>query len=246
MPKELSEVEYKALIDKLLKLDDKSKQFTAGRAKIGKLVQVHPLVAHAISMSRSALHLLDIGDDFAAMALSRCAFEHSIYAQYVHMHSKGVEHLRAKVYSDYKQNFEAAKNVYDISEEIRENFQKIPSLNRPPEFRTFKNLCEQFKESKNLYAIYTFMSAPVHPGNKTASVYIYYKDEESVIPDAFLSKASLESRTSVFHTVLVALLLSQFVYEDLRKSKPYLNVIKQCSLESGIPFRLIPKFSPRS
>ena len=43
MSNELSEVDYKNLISTLLKLDEKSIQFTAGRAKVGKLVQVHPM-----------------------------------------------------------------------------------------------------------------------------------------------------------------------------------------------------------
>lgn len=244
MPRELSEIDYRRFISTLLELDNKSVQFTAARAKIGKLVQIHPLVAHSLSMSRSALHLIEKGDDFAAMALSRCAFEHSIYAQYVHLHSNGVEHLRAKVYSDYRLKFEAALGVYEISDEIRENFKNIPSLNRPQEFGSFKNLCNQFSESKHLYAIYCFMSAPIHPGNAMASVYIHYKDDESALPDAFLGRASLDSNLSVYHTLLVSLLFAQFVYEDLRKSKPYMHIIKKCSVESGVPFQLTPKLAP--
>jgi hypothetical protein len=90
------------------------------------------------------------------------------------------------------------------------------------------------------------MSAPIHPGNKTVSLYVNYKDEESALPDAFLSRPVLESNLSIFHTLLVSLLLAQFVYEDLRKSKPFMHLVKKCSADSGIPYQLTPKPVPRT
>lgn len=174
----------------------------------------------------------------AAIALARISFEHAVVAQYAHLMPNGLDGIKAKTYSDYKVNLEAAKEIYPIPQTILDAFEEMPEIFRPHELRKFKNTCDLFEESKSLYAIYVFMSAPVHPGNKIQSAYLYYENEDQQMPTATLQKGVVESDESVLHTLLISLLLSQYVYEDIRKSKPYMFKIKEISKKSGIPYKL--------
>jgi hypothetical protein len=231
-------LQYKSFIEDLLNIDTNSQQFSVGRAKAAKYTLIHPIVAHSISMSRTSLQLIKEGNLFAAMALARIAFEHAVVAQYAHLMPSGLDGIRAKTYSDYKVNLEAAKEIYPIPQAVLDNFEEMPEMFRPSELRSFKNTCDLFNESKSLYAIYVFMSAPIHPGNKTQNAYLYYENEDQLMPTATLQMGVVESDETILHTLLVSLLLSQFVYEDIRKSKPYMFKIKQISKNSGIPYAL--------
>lgn len=229
---------YIEFIGVMLDIDERSQQFSVGRAKADKFIVLHPLVAHTISMSRSALDLIDCKKYLAAMALSRIAFEHAVIAQYAHLQSDGLRGLRAKSYSDYKLNLEAAKEVYSLPKAIIDSFEEVPSQYRPNELRNFRNTCSLFGEAKALYAIYVFMSASMHPGNKVQNAYLHYEADEQILPTASLREGVLESDEAILHTLLVSLLLSQFVYEDIRKTKPFVSKIRNISKQSGIPCEL--------
>ncbi len=234
----ISSPQYKSFIDELLTIDTNSQQFSVGRAKAAKYTLLHPIVAHSISMARTALQLIDEGKLLAAMALARISFEHAVVAQYAHLMPSGLDGIRAKTYSDYKVNLEAAREIYPIPQTVLDAFEEMPELFRPNELRSFKNTCDLFIESKSLYAIYVFMSAPVHPGNKVQNAYLYFENEDQLMPTATLQLGVVESDETILHTLLVSLILSQFVYEDIRKSKPYMFKIKEISRMSGIPCSL--------
>ena len=223
---------FRTVIDELFEHFVSTSSITVGHAKAHDLLVLHGLVAHVMYNVEAARFLLDSGRTAAAEPLARVAFEHSVVALWAHVHPDGTDALRSKARLDYKRLIREAAKAVELPDDVVDAYQRIPEPGRiADEVKRFEETCKFFAVP-SFYLIYRQLSESVHPGRSTLDRY-FEGQVEDISSLKLRNSPRIDSDEHVLYPLALACVLASFVYEDLRKTKPYKPKIRAAAADIG-------------
>lgn len=239
--------DYRRAIAELQALHERSEQFSIAGSKAARFMVLNGLIEHTLTLTSSAMFLLDNAMQPAAMPLIRAAFEHAITAQWAHLHPAGIEGFIAEANRNQRNFVAAASRTPRAPEEVHEILETFSDATQPPAAaRRFEEMCKQFDPTGELYLVYRYLSGWVHPGAATIHNYSKY-DTESLTFTAPLRRPHEFDVYMALYPAAFAVILASGVYEDLRRGKPNKSTVERVASSVGLPRLLKPEdASPQS
>lgn len=241
MSEEQKTKDFQAAIRQMLAIYESSQEFVVSGEDAERLAMLHGLLAHTFGMARAALLLIDGKQFAAANVLTRVALEHGVFAQWAHLHPKGLVGLSQAEVLSYRKLFNGLKEGFDFPQNFIDFYEAKMTKpeNVASEVTWFEGMCNSFVDGENLYYFYRLLSGYVHPGNLTGRLYRDIPSDKG--PITLRWHAHSESQLPVLHNLTLSVALVAWIYEDLRESKPRLGEIQSIAEQVGVSVPLALK-----